>query len=236
MRATRSVKLAGGVAAALAGSAVAAYAAFVASSWRGFGNPPRPGAEERDELLDRFIPVYDVVERHHIRVAAPAATVLAAACEQDLLQSGLTHAIFRAREVVMGAAPDDRSRPSGLLATTLSLGWGVLAEAPGRQIVVGAVTRPWEANVTFRPLPPEEFAAYSQPGDVKIVWTLRADPLGADDSMFRTETRAVATDSIARARFRKYWAFVSPGIAAIRRLSLRPLKREAERRETMARG
>ena len=26
-----------------------------------------------DELLERFIPVYDIVERHHIRVAAPAA-------------------------------------------------------------------------------------------------------------------------------------------------------------------
>ena len=48
--------------------------------------------------------------------------------------------------------------------------------------------------------------------------------------MFRTETRAVATDQRARARFRKYWAFASPGIVLIRWLSLRPVKREAERR------
>jgi len=33
-----------------------------------------------------------------------------------------------------------------------------------------------------------------------------------------------------RARFRRYWAFASPGLALIRRLSLRPLKRDAERR------
>jgi hypothetical protein len=52
--------------------------------------------------------------------------------------------------------------------------------------------------------------------------------------MFRTETRALATDATARARFRRYWAFASPGIALIRRLSLRPLRAEAERRARTA--
>jgi hypothetical protein len=44
-------------------------------------------------------------------------------------------------------------------------------------------------------------------------------------------TRAVATDVDARARFRCYWALVSPGISLIRLLSFRPLKRDAERPE-----
>jgi hypothetical protein len=95
---------------------------------------------------------------------------------------------------------------------------------------MGAVTRPWEADVTFQALPPGDFAAFAQPGFVKIVWTLRADPVDAGTSVFRTETRAVATDAGARARFRRYWAWASPGIRLIRRLSLRPLRLEAERR------
>jgi hypothetical protein len=66
------------------------------------------------------------------------------------------------------------------------------------------------------------------------VWTLRADPVDDHSSIFRTETRAVATDATARARFRRYWAFTSPGIALIRRLSLGPLKRDAERRARSA--
>ena len=114
----------------------------------------------------------------------------------------------------------------------LSMGWRVLAETAEREIVVGAVTRPWEANVTFRGLDADEFAAFNDPGYVKIVWSLRADPLGSDRSIFRTETRAVATDRDARVRFRRYWAFASPGIWLIRRASLGPLKREAERRAT----
>lgn len=51
---------------------------------------------------------------------------------------------------------------------------------------------------------------------------------------FRSETRAVATDADARARFRNYWAFVSPGVSLIRRLSSGPMKREAERRAACA--
>jgi len=101
---------------------------------------------------------------------------------------------------------------------------------PDREIVVGAVTKPWEADVTFRGLPPEEFAAFHEPGFVKIAWTLRADPVGEASSVFRTETRAIATDATARAKFRQYWSLVSPGVSTIRWLSLRPLKHEAERR------
>jgi hypothetical protein len=141
----------------------------------------------------------------------------------------LIHADFRARELIMGSSKG-ATLPRGLRATTEALGWGVLAEVPGREVVMGAVTRPWEANVTFRALPPGEFAAFDEPGFVKIAWTLRADPVDARTSIFCTETRAVATDAAARARFGRYWSWASPGMALIRRLSRRPLKREAERR------
>lgn len=183
----------------------------------------------RDALLDRFMPVYDIVERHHIRVDAPAAVTFAAARDQDLLRSPGIRAIFRARELVLRSAPDESAQPRRLIEQMKQLGWGVLAEIPSREIVMGAVTEPWEPNVTFRALAPDAFAAYDEPGHVKIVWTLRVDPRGTSASDFRTETRAVATDAAARTRFQRYWALVSPGVALIRWLSLRPLKQEAER-------
>jgi hypothetical protein len=176
------------------------------------------------------MPVYDVVERHHVRIAAPAAVTLATASEMDLRSSGLARAIFRMREAILGAAPDDRRRLRGLLAEMQSLGWGVLAELPERKVVVGAVTRPWEANVTFRALEPDQFAGFSEPGYVKIAWTLCAEATGPAESLFRTETRAIATDRTARTKFRRYWSFLSPGIILIRWTMLGPLKREAERR------
>jgi hypothetical protein len=222
-------------AATVIGVAAAAYAAFAGVTWLRYGDGTRAAPGEEDALLDHFMPVCEVVERHHIDVAAPANVTFAAAKDQDLLRSRLVRAIFTARQVLLGGAPDDGSRPRPLLAQMQALGWGVLAEEPGREIVVGAVTQPWEANVVFTPLPPDQFRAFNEPGFVKIAWTLRADPLATTSSIFRTETRATATDPASRARFRRYWSLVSPGVILIRRLSLRPLKQEAERRARDAR-
>jgi hypothetical protein len=212
------------------GVATGAYASCVGVTWLRYGRPSLASADDADPLLDRFIPVYEAAERHHIHIAAPADIAFAAACEQDLMALPVVRAIFKTRELVLGAEPETAVRPRGLLAMTRSIGWGVLAEVPGREIVMGAVTQPWHANVVFRPLPPDEFVAFSEPDFVKIVWTLRADRTGPDESVFRTETRVVTTDAAARAKFRWYWARFSPGIWLIRWLSLGPIRREAERR------
>jgi hypothetical protein len=219
-----------------AGTAVAAvaYAGVAGAAWIDYGRPAPPRGDEADALLDRFMPVYEAVERHDIRVAAPAAVTFAAAREQDLLQSPVVRAIFKAREFVLGGRADARVRPHGLVAEMQAIGWGTLAEIPDREIVMGAVTRPWEANPVFRAVPPDAFAGFDEPGYVKIAWTLRADPDGANASLFRTETRILTTDTAARDHFRPYWALASPGIALIRRALLRPLKHAAERRSWSA--
>lgn len=209
------------------GFATAAYASYVGVAWVRYGHPLR-ATDGADPLLDRFMPIYEVAERHAARVAAPADITLAAACEQDLMALPIVRAIFKTREFVLGGDRDRVAHPPGLLAMTKSIGWGVLADVPGREIVMGAVTQPWQANVLFRPLPPDEFAAFNEPDYVKIVWTLRADPIGSRDSIFRTETRVQTTDAGARQKFRWYWARFSPGIILIRWLSLGPVRRHAE--------
>jgi hypothetical protein len=206
------------------------YAAILVTTWSRYGHVTSASPDERDPLLDRFMPEYDVAERHQVRVTAPAAITLAAAADTDLQRSRIVRSIFRARELVLGAEPGAATRPKGLLAETTSLGWRVLAETPGREIVVGAVTQPWLADVVFRGLAPDEFRAFHDPGYVKIVWTLRADPVGDTESIFRTETRVATTDPTARAKFRWYWARFSPGIVLIRRVLLGLLKADAEQR------
>lgn len=214
---------------AATGLAAATYGVCVAAAWLRYGKASSAGPGEEDELLDRFMPVFDVAERHHIAVAAPAAITFTAAAEMDLNRSLPVRTIFRAREWAMRGS--SQPLPSGgLLHFVQGIGWGVLAERPGREIVMGAVTQPWLADVVFRPLPPERFARFNEPGYVKIAWTLRADPVGDARSVFRTETRVVASDPGARTKFRRYWSFVSPGIVLIRWLMLRPVKVEAETR------
>jgi hypothetical protein len=187
-------------------------------------------AEKADPLLDRFMPAYDVDEHHSIRINAEPEVVLATAARMDLGQSPLIRAIFKMRAWVMGSRQAPLSPKNGLVEDMKRIGWGVLAEVPGHELVMGAVTQPWKADVVFRPLPPDQFASFSAPGFVKIAWTLRADPAVGRQSIFRTETRVWPTDAVARSKFRRYWAFVAPGIIAIRWLLLSPLKTEAERR------
>jgi len=213
----------------LAAFGAGAYATHTALTWARFGRPVRPSDVERDEPLDRFLPTYDVVERHHIHVDAPASVTIDAARNLDLMDGPVVRAIFKGRDLIMGAAPGGPRQPRGLLDEVLSLGWVVLDEVPDREIVVGAVTRPWEPNPVFRSIPRDEFASFAEPEYVKIAWTLRADPVAAESSVFRTETRALATDAFARNRFRAYWSFLSPGIWLIRRMMLDPVKKAAER-------
>jgi hypothetical protein len=216
----------------IAGGAAAAVLAVVghgAATWYRYGRTTSEAGN--DELLDRFMPSYEVRERHEVRVAAPADVTFAVAREMGLSRSPLVRAIFRGRELLMGSSrTQDEAPPRALLEEVLSLGWRTLAEEDGREIVVGAVTQPWQSDVVFRGIPSEAFAAFDEPEYAKIVWTLAVVPLGPGASVFRTETRVATTSPSARTRFRRYWAMVSPGVVLIRREILRLVKREAEQR------
>jgi hypothetical protein len=181
--------------------------------------------------LDRFMPQPDVRERHEGLIKAPADLVFDVALHFDLQSIPLVRAIFWMRGKLMGAAPERTPRtPQGFIAETMRLGWGVLAQRQGREVVMGAAVQPWKADVKFLAIPPEQFAEFAQPDLVKIAWTLEAEPLGQELSRFASETRVVATDEAARAKFRRYWRWARFGIVAIRWLMLPAVRREAERR------
>jgi hypothetical protein len=183
-----------------------------------------------DALLDRYIPNPEVREQHEVIVNAPAEITYYAAREIDLMRSLIVRAIFEAREWIMNSTKHKDNAPGSFLSRLLALGWGVLAEEPGQEIVLGSVTQPWKSDVEFHAIPPDEFADFHEPGYAKIAWTLAVEPRGASASVFRTETRVVTTDSKSRKRFRIYWTLVSPGILLIRRMALQLVRREAERR------
>ena len=52
----------------------------------------------------------------------------------------MIRAIVKARELALGGEADRREHPSALLDQMLSIGWVVLAERPGRELVLGAAT------------------------------------------------------------------------------------------------
>lgn len=220
--------------AAGAGAAIGlGWAGYAARTWSRYGKVPP--TDQRATLLDRYMPEYEVREVHQAPVAAPAELAWQAACELSLTRSPIARAIFRAREVILGGR---RGEPAGraFMEEALSLGWRILSGIPGREMVFGAVTQPWKADVRFRGLPPEEFLGFAEPGYVKIAWAISVEPDRPDRSVFRTETRAIATDPESRERFRRYWAIFSPGILLIRREMVRGVQAEGRRLAGAARA
>ena len=248
MKAKQYFAWAGALIAGGAAFAAAAYATYAGVTWYRYGRTKQKvRGEEADSLLDLYIPQYEVAERHHLEVAAPAQTTFAAACRTDLSQSAIVRGLFKLRELALGCSraktteamqnrelPEDRSQAKELLTQVKAIGWGVLAEIPGHEIVFGAVTQPWVPNPVFRTVPPEEFANFREPGYVKIAWTLRADPINPQNSIARTETRVTTTDTLARTKFRRYWTLVSPGVILIRKALLFAVKAEAEHQARVA--
>jgi hypothetical protein len=180
-------------------------------------------------LLDRFIPTPDIRERFETTIHAPGAVVMNVAANLDMQSVPAVRAVFRLREVLLGAKRHPPRTSQGILEETKRLGWGVLDEEPGRFVVVGARCQPWLADVRFSALGAREFAAYSEPDQVKIAWTLEAKEIAGDVTRFAQETRAVGTDMDARRKFLRYWRWARFGIIAIRLFLLPAVRRAAER-------
>ena len=177
--------------------------------------------------LDPFIPTPDVRERHSTLVHAPAELVFQVARAFDLLSVPLIHGIVSLRQRLLKSSRVERS-PQPFLDEALRMGWGLLQNEPGRLVIAGAACQPWLADVVFTPIPPASFAAYQEPGQVKIAWTLEVEPVTPESARLATETRAVATDPSARSRFRRYWRWARCGILPIRWLMLPAIRRRAE--------
>jgi hypothetical protein len=180
-------------------------------------------------LIDRFLPEYDEFEHHETAVEAPADRAYRAVKEIDLARSPIVLALLFARglpHLFTGAVkPKLRLR----LDDVLESGFVVLAEEPGRELVLGIVGKFWRPGSGVRRIEPNEFTAFDEPGYSKAVWNFLVTDRGAGGSTVVTETRVASTDADARRNFGWYWRLIGPFSALIRRIVLGQIKREAER-------
>jgi hypothetical protein len=205
--------------------AAAGYLAFVVTSWSRYGvaNPPK----DPDTLLDRFMPDYEVALRHASLVHAPASTTFSVVRDSDLERSPIVRLLFGARETLLRGKTDELL-PTLPFEQLTSLGWSVLAVDPGKEIVLGTVTKPWDRDSRFRAVPGDEFPRFNELGYAKIAVSVRIEPISSEHCELRSETRVQTTDPISRGRFRRYWALLSPGMEIIRRVMFQQVKTDAE--------
>jgi hypothetical protein len=177
--------------------------------------------------LDRLMPAYDVHEVHSTRVRARPLDIHRVLFEVTANEVWLFRALMALRG--LGARRADGSRP--LLEAAQEGGFAVLADEPGREVVLGVMGRFWQLRQrSIRPIgSPADFLAFAEPGFARAAMNFLIEPLGGGgECRLTTETRVHATDARARRAFRAYWTLVHPGSAFIRRMWLRALKRRAE--------
>jgi len=198
-----------------------AYGSFAAYTFLRYGkkkkSPPAPS-------LDRFLPEPEVVEWHCVNINAPQHLIYDAMRNYDVMHSRIAHLLFETRSVAMGSKPADIAIVKMFVDQMRQVGWAILDEKPDEEIIFGVAAQPWIADAGFRTISPELFATFNEPGWVKIVLNVAVSA----DGVLSTETRVVSTDAEARKRFRRYWAFVLPGVKLIRFELLRGMKAQAE--------
>lgn len=180
--------------------------------------------------LDQFTPVYQFTEVHSVRVRAPKQRVYRAIKEVTANEILLFRTLTWIRRLG-GSGPESIMKAPehvALLEVATRTSFLLLAEEPGREIVVGTLVA---APPGFRPKSistAEDFKALRAPGFAIAAMNFLVEQDGSSACIVTTETRVYATDASVRQRFTVYWRVIYPGSALIRRMWLRAIKLRAE--------
>lgn len=184
-------------------------------------------------LIDGLAPVADFGEVHRIAIDAPREAVWRALWTADLDGSGIVKALLLLRSLPRLLV---RPREAAKLPWRLTLpifagspGFGLLAEDPGREVVIGVAGRFWRPTGGALPFQKRWFLEPLPDGTARAVasFSLRDD--GAGGTILATETRIVCADAAARRSFRRYWLLIRPWSGLIRRVMLHAVRRAATR-------
>jgi hypothetical protein len=165
--------------------------------------------------LDDVLPAPDWMTRHQRRVEASPAAALAAAREVTLAEMPLAAVLLGLRSLRL------RRPPRIPFLALVERGVGLVRV--GDDVWAG-VQQPWHLRGAARRV--DDFAAFAEPGWVKIAVDLTATPAGSG-TLLATETRIAATSDDARRVFGRYWRVVRPGSDLVRASWLRAAERRA---------
>ena len=180
--------------------------------------------------LDEFAPVYQFNEVHRVRVRASRERTYRAIKEVTADEIMFFRTLTWIRRFGQPGPESILNAPERLplLEVATRTSFLVLAEDPGREIVIGTlVVAPPGTRVRAEPTP-EQFKELDRSGFAKATMNFQLEDAGPDACVVTTETRVYATDATTRRRFAAYWRVIYPGSALIRRMWLRAVKLRAE--------
>lgn len=181
--------------------------------------------------IDDFLPEYNFVEYHEACTRAPLDRVIEATRNVSVADMPTARLLMTIRRMADGhlSVPPADHKPWINDVRDQKTGFMVLDESERDSVFA----LPLGTNASGMPAPvrcsPAEFAGFTGPGKVRVVFDVRV--VQEDDGLVRvtTETRILADDPETRRVFARYWRFVYPGSAIIRRVWLDAMVARAER-------
>ena len=183
-------------------------------------------------LLDTVMPAYDVALAEHTVAHADQATTFRAARDLDFLRvrTPILLAAMWARGLPARLAHRvDDVPPTLVLSEETMPGWVILGERPDEEIAFGAVGVFWHAQIEWRQVARDDFAAFADPGFGKIGCNFSVRPYG-DATLLSYECRTATTDAASRRAFARYWRVIRPFVVHIMRATVHTIRADAERR------
>ena len=169
----------------------------------------------------------DAIEPHFIRIAAPREVVYRTLWTADLGKSILIKLLLGLRslpEFIAHGFPASTQDRSITMQRLIGAGFGLLAENPGEEIVLGVRGRFWRPTGNVLSFQRAAFDGPVPPGVAHGVWNFAIADAPGGQVIVSTETRVTCGDQASRRKFRAYWLLVRPFSGLIRILMLRSLR------------
>ena len=181
-------------------------------------------------LIDSFAPTPDAVETHCIVINASCPTVYRTLWTADL-GSSVTKFLLMLRALPGFVARGCREFPKNqkiTLQTLIDSGFGLLAEKPGEEIVLGVTGRFWRPAGNISRFNRPDFDRPVLAGFARGVWNFSVREQVPGQTILTTETRVTCGDPASRRKFLAYWLVVRPFSGLIRLIMLKSVRKTAE--------
>lgn len=179
--------------------------------------------------IQTFLPHPRHEEVQRIFVNADPLTAWQAARHFDGAKIPWVRLFFDVRDIpdlIRGKKPDANDRRIGVdQVAENGIGFKILHETEGKEVVVGAIGQFWHLNIPFADVKPEGFEKFNENGWGKLAWAIAVDPY-RDGSTISFELRTSATDDASWERLNRYYHIIGIPSQLIRHSVLSHLQAE----------
>ena len=172
------------------------------------------------DLLDEFLPEYDVSDSVARAVAADRDSTWRALVSADLVEVGRRRPLAAvlgfsrllpelASSLLHGEGtpvqPDHLRLKDTTQSPAIDGGWMLLGEREPEELALGLVGKFWRPVIEYAELEASHFSGFSEPGWAKTVYDLRLTRVDEARTLLTGTMRTATTDDRARRWFRRYW-------------------------------